>query len=100
MLAATDINKVHDLGRAIEIGYAKCLRDYGLAPKSISKRMAHKKYTKLLVDDWDSKGLTFHKKIGDGENSTILYDDERLQILYAATIGMGDERLLKKRKYD
>jgi hypothetical protein len=83
-----DINivKVQELSEAIRIGYRQCLRDKGDLPRCISQREAERMYGGALLNRWRKAGLIEPAKTGDGRNNMVLYDAQRLDVLYASTI--------------
>jgi hypothetical protein len=86
MNAAINTIKVQELSEAMRIGYRECLRDRGELPRCITQSEAERLYTGALLTKWRKAGLIEPSKTGDGRNNMVLYDTQRLDVLYASTI--------------
>jgi hypothetical protein len=67
-------------------GYKRCLRDKGILPHYISQREAYRRFGMAFVESWRKDGLIHPIKIGDSENSKILYKLGTLEILFDSSI--------------
>ncbi len=81
-----DKNKIRELSDAIKLGYRMCQRERGEIPRCIAQSEAERMYTGALLNKWRREGLIEPVKTGDSRNNMLLFDAERLEVLYAATI--------------
>lgn len=86
MQAEINIVKVQELSEAIYIGYRQCMRDRGELPRCITQSEAERMYGGALLNKWRKEGLIEPAKTGDGRNNMVLYDTQRLDVLYTSTI--------------
>jgi hypothetical protein len=78
--------KVRELSEAFQIGYRQCLRDRGELPRCITQSEAVRAYGGALITKWRKSGLIEPSKTGDGRNNMVLYDAQRLDVLYSSTV--------------
>jgi hypothetical protein len=78
--------KVQELSEAIRIGYRLCQRDRGELPRCITQSAAERMYGGALIKKWRKAGLIEPIKTGDGRNNMVLFDAQRLEVLFASTI--------------
>jgi hypothetical protein len=89
MNALINTYKVSDLADAIQIGYRLCLRDRGEVPRCVTQSEAERMYGGALLKKWRQAGLIEPMKTGDSRNNKVLYDAQRLDVLYASTVFPG-----------
>jgi hypothetical protein len=78
--------KVRELGEAIQIGYRLCMRDRGELPRCITQSEAERAYGGALLKKWRKEGLIEPTKTGDSRNNMVIFDAQRLDVLYASTV--------------
>ncbi|MDR0605998.1 MAG: hypothetical protein LBG80_17050 [Bacteroidales bacterium] len=92
MNAIINTIKVQELSEAIRIGYRQCLRDRGELPRCITQSEAERLYTGSLLKKWRRAGLIEPVKTGDSRNNKVLFDTQRLDVLYTSTITQRPKR--------
>jgi|LSQA01.1.fsa_nt_gi hypothetical protein len=86
MAALVNTDLINGFASAFEMGYRRCLRDRGALPKVYSQTDAESRFSGALILKWRRMGLIEPIKTGDSRNNKVLYDAERLELLYAATL--------------
>jgi hypothetical protein len=86
--------KISDLVDAIQIGYRECLRDRGELPRCVTQSEAERIYGGALLKKWRTAGLIEPVKTGDSRNNMVLYDAQRLDILYSSTVFPNKKQIL------
>jgi hypothetical protein len=71
---------------AYNLGMRDCLRELGLLPKVYSQSEAERIFTKALVQKWRTMGMIEPIKTDDERNNKVLFDAQRLEVLFCGTI--------------